>query len=168
MQDRIWIFQERTKGYTFWGAVDAHIEGGWNQNASYSGLTVAQANALSNNVLQTNSFFQPFYPSSLYGTNGSTVASNRVVQSLLLAEAIPAVSCAAGGNAVVDFGINNGTGNIDMMNKKKSDGNNGFIWPVDRLSSAYGNRWLHGDFKEVAYYFVYPLFDDVVTKGALK
>jgi hypothetical protein len=159
--NQVWIFQERSKGASFWNVADQNVDGGWVQNSCYSGLTLAQANALasSNSVLQTNAFFNPFVPSGLYTTNGSVIAASNNVRTELLAESIPAVSCPSGGNSVAYFGINNGAGSIDMMqNFENSDA----VWP--RQNSA----WWHGDFKDVAYYYVYMLFDDIVTKGTLK
>jgi hypothetical protein len=158
VQDRIWVFQERTKGYTFWGAVDSHVHGGWNQNPCYSGLSTNDANALSNSVLQTNSFFQLFFPTDLYTTNGSALVSNRAIRSVLLAEAVPAVSCAAGWTSLDVPTQSFGLGNVDMMTKKTP----GATWP------RQNGDWWHGDFKEVAYFYVYGLFDDVVDEGALR
>lgn len=30
------------------------------------------------------------------------------------------------------------------------------------------DHWLHGDFRDVAYFYNYPLYDDIVAKGNLK
>jgi hypothetical protein len=39
-------------------------------------------------------------------------------------------------------------------------------WP-DRGYPDY-RQWLHNDMKDVAYFFTYPLFDEIVTDGGLK
>lgn len=144
---------------------DLIARGGWDYNVSYTNndgstpLAGSQANLLSNDVIRTNSFFRPFIYDALYTTNGNATASDPHVRPKLLSEAIPAVSCAAGANNVPNFGINNGNGCIDMQQNYKNPNS-----PWARESG----RWLHGDFKEVAYYFVYQLYDDVVSKGVLK
>ena len=51
-----------------------------------------------------------------------------------------------------------------MTDEKRQDA----VWPPERIGSSSGDNWLHGDFKDVAYFYVYRLFDDVVTKGTLK
>ena len=160
---QIWIFQERNKGRSCWTGSDDQVVGGWEKNSYYSGLSVAQANALasSNSVMQTNSFFNPFAPSGLYTTNGSSIAASNNVRAQLLAEAIPAISCATGGNSIDTVTFTYGQGNIDMSTaRKRFDG----LWPTARADT----KWLHADFKDVAYYYVYRLFDDVVAKGSLK
>jgi hypothetical protein len=39
-------------------------------------------------------------------------------------------------------------------------------WP--RFDEVYENRWLHGDYQSVAYFFNYMLYKDIVMKGELK
>ena len=31
-----------------------------------------------------------------------------------------------------------------------------------------GRKWLHGDFRDVAYFYNFMLYDDIVSKGGLK
>ena len=35
-------------------------------------------------------------------------------------------------------------------------------------SDFYGANWLHSDMKDMAYFYVYPLYDELKTKGNLK
>lgn len=37
-----------------------------------------------------------------------------------------------------------------------------------RDSDFYGANWLHSDMKDMAYFYVYPLYDELKTKGNLK
>jgi hypothetical protein len=54
------------------------------------------------------------------------------------------------------------TRNADMNGMKNG-------WPAVRQSDdRLKNRWLHSDIKDVAYPFVYQVFDDVVQKGSLE
>jgi len=39
-------------------------------------------------------------------------------------------------------------------------------WPAARLANPdLGNRWLHSDLKNIAFLYVYELFDDIASKG---
>ena len=80
-----------------------------------------------------------------------------------LSGTLQGVDCAAGANHINAFGAN---GNVQldadcMANTDK--------WPAKRKSSENGVvrfRWEHSDFKNVAYFFVYKLFDKLIgTEG---
>jgi hypothetical protein len=79
--------------------------------------------------------------------SGMTVPNN--VRSNLFSEAITAVSRATGANDVSVF-LNNRVMNTDL---RRLSGN-GVVWPPERTASPYLTRWLHCDFREVAYPFV--------------
>ena len=36
------------------------------------------------------------------------------------------------------------------------------------VGQTYGKRWLHGDLKDVAFFYNFNLFKDIVGKGSLK
>ncbi len=116
------------------------------------------ANLLDDTVLMTKPFFKKGPHSELYasGAVGSQYAEKNV--KWLLANAMPALTLPAGGNKTVKFGLEN---NFDMQLRFR----NGDHWPATR-----GNlqNWRHGDLKDVAYPYVYPLFDKFVTLGGLK
>ena len=187
LKNQVWIFQEYNKGAiifgvldsdSWWALINPYQYGGWSFNFDYYVLNLqnqlapmptSQANALasSNSVLQTDSFFQQFYPTGangLYGTNGNAIAATYVEQSELLAKSVPAVSCAAGRNSINDTFFTFGQGNADMMSFRILTGPNQYQWPTSRSDQ----NWRHGDFKDVAYYFVYSLWDNVVQQGSLK
>lgn len=51
------------------------------------------------------------------------------------------------------------------MSLKRDD----FAWPWTRLTTpSIFDHWLHGDFRDVAYFYNYKLYGDVVVKGALQ
>lgn len=39
-------------------------------------------------------------------------------------------------------------------------------WP--RSGGDYNDRWLHNDIREIAYLYVYNVFDEIVNKGEMK
>lgn len=42
-------------------------------------------------------------------------------------------------------------------------------WPQERIEEFGPTpNWLHSDFKDVAYRYTYPVFDDMTTAGQLK
>jgi len=166
--EKAWVFQEKIKGGVLPAiliGVDSH--GGWGFNSAYDvqigedelgnpiydTMPPDQAAQLTDNQIRNNSFFKRFYRDDLYGTNGSTVASDAEVRGKILAEAIPATSRATGRN-VVSLTFNE---NIDMMDLKSG-------WPSGRSN---GN-WHHSDLKYVAYPYVHQFFEDLVYKGGLK
>ncbi len=75
---------------------------------------------------------------------------------LALAKHIPALSSPVGGRAALgqyhDFDLNDG----EYRN------NWGRIHPV------FGGAWLHSDMKDMAYFYVYKLYDQLVEKGSLR
>lgn len=170
-----WVAQELMKGEVQGDLLPfLSCHGGWGFNSSYNvvkpeegqlgteRMLPDQAASLSTNDLRTNSFFRPFYDYQLYTTNGSQLAAIPRVRAKLLAEAIPALSRATGKNMVEETFSNN---NVDMAKSMR----NGILWPESRLlDSDLKDRWLHSDFKETAYLYVYNLYDDIVHKGSLQ
>ncbi|MFO1521905.1 MAG: hypothetical protein U1G05_07660 [Kiritimatiellia bacterium] len=88
----------------------------------------------------------------------------------LLAEAIPALSVPAGGHPV-DWkkrDPNSDDTSIDLSSDPSiSD-------VINRWPAGYGgrdekaNRWLHGDYKDVAYLYVKGLYDKILVEGGLR
>lgn len=56
---------------------------------------------------------------------------------------------------------------IDMNN---SDPDNGVPRPNGwgRSHQVFGSAWLHSDMKDVAYFYVYKLYEQLIEKGNLK
>ncbi|MDO5317733.1 MAG: hypothetical protein Q4G65_03820 [bacterium] len=78
---------------------------------------------------------------------------------LALAKHVPALSSPVGGNAIT-FG-----NKIENHDLNSSDYRNG--WGRDK-DSTYKLNWLHSDMKDMAYFYVYKLYEQLVTKGSLK
>jgi hypothetical protein len=192
-----WVAQEMNKGLTNLVTIlnnDSH--GGWGFNSTPAsfpdGWSVSNlgtwrimtpsefaALGLSNSdredALRTMPFFRQFKSSDsdypLYNTNGlyedlgngSIGASNDqkyMTRAKILAEAIPALSFAAGSNEIQDMDILAGEDrNIDMYFELRT----GTTWPGERPD----DDWLHGDFKDIAYPYVYNLYDRFVEIGNL-
>ena len=86
-------------------------------------------------------------------SNGSTTASANRPQ--LLAEMFPARTLPAGANIVSVFG---NAANFDMPALYKNG------WPTDRGNDT---DWKHSDVKDVAYTYIYGLFDKFKTIAEL-
>lgn len=155
-REQAWVCQEMRKGTTLIWLGPGNAEAGWGFNDDYNGLTVSEANALSNSVVQTNSFFLHFDDEDLYGTNGSAVAQQPIIRGQLLADAIPTLSNPAGRNSLGGSVQEN----RDYMSHGGGTGFRRGIYPNDWPRED--NDWRHSDIKDIAYPFVYKAFDQVV------
>jgi hypothetical protein len=151
--------------------VDCH--GGWGFNdireRGYGRNTKPEkANALSDEKLRTTPFYKPFRAygafarNALYGKDGSAAALDPETRARLFGEALPCLSRAAGRNAVAKWGDG---GSCDMMTNYRKEG----VWPEKRQQDPNKmDRWLHGDFRDVGYFFNYRLYYDIVARGGLR
>jgi hypothetical protein len=162
--DRAWVNQEMRKGTTLIWLGPGNAEAGWGFNTAYTNangsypLSPAAANALTDDNIRTNSFFNCFDDEDLYGTNGSAVAQQPAMRRQLLADAIPALSNPAGRNSL---GSSAGQGNRDLDGFKRG------LWESDDWPQQ-DNRWHHSDLKRIAYPYNSKTFDQIVTDGGLK
>lgn len=97
-----------------------------------------------------------------------TPNSNEEVNELL-AYAIPALSFGSGGAVVNGFVKTNKE--INMNSYPVADG--GFDWPGERPLDRHPitqepRLWRHSDFKDVAYRYVYKLYDEMAFRGNIK
>lgn len=76
----------------------------------------------------------------------------------LLARGIPAMSCAVAPNPL------SGVESIDMEEKGPIAGKWSTVGHDDKYRAG---RWIHSDFKNVAIPYVYPMFQEMITKGVL-
>ncbi|MFC1747247.1 hypothetical protein ACFL2V_00415, partial [Pseudomonadota bacterium] len=176
-----WYVQERTKGTRALAGILApgFIEGGWGFNCKNPDTwlpsilcdetdDLAPATAFAdwpNERLREASFFRPFSVEDVYEDDGSdglfdSSASLAALnhQDHLLGFSIPALSHATGSSKLNMLGIEN----IDMQLTHQHG------WPLERGTTAGSADWRHSDAKDVAYRYVYKLYDDFVDKGVLK
>jgi len=173
-----WVNQELLKGTTLAWLGPMNAEAGWKFNEDYDVVVPpvwpnnsptlelmppAQANLLPLSVLATNSFFEHFDDEALYGINGSAVAAQPAVRAKLLADAIPALSNPAGGNPINNFNLPGQSRNHDMHGMKDND-----AWPQNRVQSDHGRDWLHSDIKNIAFRYVYKVFELISNEGGLQ
>ena len=154
-----WQKQETHKGVE---PIAGTLRGGWGFNCWYETVggepvqmyyAAAQANAMAANGSITNS------PVFSYG--GTPLNNRNATQDdiwLSLAKYIPAVSSPIGGTAPFD------ANNINLNDTTIVIRPNGW----GRNSGVYGQSWFHSDMKDMAYFYIYPLYDDLKTKGNLK
>jgi hypothetical protein len=109
-------------------------------------------------LLRKAPIFKRFLEQGLFGENGSQVAAEPKVRYDVLARGIPAMSYAAAANALPDIK------SIDMEMEGRVAGK----WPTVGHDDKYrAGRWIHSDFKNVALPYVYPMFQEMITKGVL-
>jgi len=116
------------------------------------------ANDIPDADLKMKPFFKKGSETDLYelGAIGSTYAKNNM--NRLLANAMPARTLPAGANKVNAIDPER---NLDMQLVFKNDNKD---WPADRGKLK---NWRHSDLKNVAYPFIYLMFDNIVTLGGL-
>jgi hypothetical protein len=121
--------------------------------------SVYQANGLSPSHLMDTPVFYP----SPTGMLTSTIEKN--LQNRILAYGIPALSTAIGHERVNLPQQGDEDKNINMNDVNVITRPNGWWRPG---SGGLDERWLHSDMVEVAYFYVYRLFNDFATRGELK
>lgn len=178
--EKAWVFQECAKGGVYPAIlVGVSSQGGWGFNSSQNGgygtnewlgypygyvwrqLNPGEASVtrVTDDNIRTNSFFKRFDNPSLYTPTGSALATNSAVRAVLLSEAIPSTSRATGRNQIEGYFQGN---NVDLMSKK-------VVWPAERPLDGNGQgRWLHGDFRDVAFPYLHEFYEDMVNKGGLQ
>lgn len=153
-----WHKQEVFKGrdqivgtsWAGWGFLRTAPESTYDQMLIYPDMTTA------NNADPSQLAEQPVFrwnPQSMMTNSISLTMRNEI-----LAKGMPALSGAAGAISVM--------GPFENNNMNSESYRNG--WPRLVSEEPYGQRWKHSDLKNVAYFFTYKLFNDVVTKGNLE
>jgi len=179
--EKAWALQELAKGTQRFGAtLTLDSQGGWGFNnywfvdqvspGSPSDVIkrrrqISEVAEIKREQVRTDPFFERFQDSRLMDPQaGSMAALEYQTRSKTLAEGIPALSFAVGRNEVAAYGS---TRNIDLMSLKNG-------WPAQRLNDAKmimpdgGGRWLHNDIADVAFRYVYKVFDYWCAQGDLK
>ena len=96
----------------------------------------------------------------VFSCSGTPLTNRNASQDdvwLSLAKYVPAISSPIGGCAA--FGNPDRAADLNSSSYRNGWG---------RTSSVYGASWLHSDMKDMSYYHVYPLYDEIVQKGGLK
>ncbi len=153
-----WQKQECLKGINF---VAGTTTAGWAFQCDKSGLIgggercyspAAATNLVVNGVVALNAVFKR-KPDEMFQPS---IAQSK--QDEIIAFAIPALSPAVG-SVLID-----NCSNVDV-NEESDSPNSLRINSWGRSDPAYGDRWLHSDIKDMAYYYVYKLFLDIRAKG---
>ncbi len=160
-----WAKQELFKGVSVWKVVNGlHIEnvnvaceGGWGINPYFAfrpdcylpfkGFMGLRFAGYTNSAVRP--LFTPFTDSSLH-RNGLDGRVDDILRARMLGDAIPAESFATGANALHDRAR---IVNYNMATYRQNGS--------PRLSSA---RWKHSDIKNVAFYYVYSVFEEFLTE----
>jgi len=141
-----WQKQELFKGRGGLGGTDW---AGWGFSGEY---TMSEANVATDDNLRTNAVFRQ-EPTTMFSSNITAQVQNDII-----AQGVPALSYAAGENAINIPGFYNY--NLDdSVNKPNGWGRSG---------SPYYDRWLHSDLKNMAYLYTYKLFNELVSQGGLQ
>ena len=155
-----WFAANDTAGWGFKGEIDPILyakyllyfpEPGEYWIPTYN---ASQANGLSSGDLMSSPVFYPT-PLAMFSATIDPDTRNRI-----LAYAIPSLSTAIGHEMVAILGSRN-------INMNALDRPNGW-WRPASFGNNLGERWLHSDMFEVAYCYVYKLFDDFAERGELK
>ena len=106
----------------------------------------------------------------MHSTNLFTIADAKKryeLRARFLADAIPAESFAMGANRFVNKVGCERIGNISMM---EDCVDNEKIWPKERRDKDHPEKllWHHSDWKQLAYCFVYKLFDKITKNDGGK
>lgn len=119
---------------------------------------------------ETNGFYPGYLGSRLMAPLGDADADHEarklVTFAKCLGEGIPALSFAQGSNPSATFEKTGMGGNLDLDTNYNPSSRIGFKngWPASRSNI----NWRHGDLLNVAYTFIFPLFDILATDGGSK
>ena len=155
-----WQKQETRKGID---PIAGTLDGGWGFYCwpeSVGGETVTrsysatEANAMVASGAVTN---RPVFSCSGTPLNNRNATQDDI--RLSLAKYIPAISSPVGRVEILD-----GNASFDLNSSVAVPRPNGW----GRSHSVYQKSWLHSDMKDMAFYYVYPLYNKIITQGGLK
>ena len=178
-----WVNQEIAKGgqNILAGGLFHDLNGGWRFNFFHSAppsgyfvlrepfyvprermYTVAEAATITNAQLRQKPFFAPFLFSDLHDpAKGSAEAAKTEVKYKTLASGIPASSYAIACNSIDE--INFGGGPLNRNFNIEAQFKNGWL----ENTGSEGDDWLHSDFKDVTFTYVYPMYEKMIDLGEL-
>jgi chitodextrinase len=169
-----WKLQEMVKGASVLSSAAAAVlerrQGGWGFSTEWNILEDIepgpgtnwqshrrppnQTATIPSDGLKTEPFFRRFLEPDLMSADATTAsnkAGEKKVQYDVLARAIPAMSNAVAANR------------LDSLN------DNNYDMPADKPNGWHDatNRWKHSDFCYVALPYVYPMFQEMISRGGL-
>lgn len=158
-----WTQNEIMKGHPLAALITKDTHAGWRFDEEWDigdrTRTPDEAARLLLNpqLLRRDSFFRFFKYVDLYDDDkGSAEGSKKQVQHELLAAAIPAMSYAAAANPIEELNPEQGENrNFNMMNQRNGG------WPRNT------GHWQHSDFRDVAFSYVVPMFQEMINQGKL-
>jgi len=186
----VWKTQELLKGVGWTRSLGAlpmeRSQGGWGFNSAWRGrfmpsgpdrmlggrfalLAPDVAARITPAQLRVHPFFRPFELRSLHvpvvAPVSPLIEAPRVRYDLL-ARGLPALSPAAGAIPIPSLGGKASVANYDLETQGRTRAGS---WPTEgHRSPLTHGRWLHSDFKNVALPYVYPLFQTMINRGALR
>ena len=163
-----WQHQELWKGRTYGEYLGGTTWSGWNIDESFvvlDKISVSTAQQMTDEDFKTNTVFY-CYPSSMNSTNISLL-----VRAAHLTMGIPALAKATGVSSLSPVVLPNNNFDLNQTEKQSLDNNVSELinrpneWPT---RAKWKSRWLHSDIKDVAYFYIFNLFNQIITKGNLK
>ena len=151
-----WQKQETRKGID---PIAGTLDGGWGfycWSESVGGETVTRSYSATEASAMVASGAVTNRP--VFSCSGTPLNNRNATQDdiwLSLAKYVPAISSPVGGTAAL------GSEDHNLNGQSYRDG-----W--GRQDSVYDQDWLHSDMKDMAFRFVYPLYNELVQKGMLK
>jgi hypothetical protein len=168
-----WVSQEYAKGGSSIAAFGlSRTQAGWGFNLDRMEMNsegspvptppnYTTQTFISNESLIERPFFSPFNESALHNIYyGSAKAAETKVQYDLLASGLPAMSYAVAANP-----MNGMAENIDMETLKTDSTE----WPKQNHETQLSaGKWLHSDMREVAFCYLYRMYEKMINLGNLK
>ena len=165
-ENHCWQKQEVLKGLT---TAAGTLSGGWGfnvwqeydqQSDEMKSVRYSPAAALASGSITNRPVFSVMDAAEMLNPNAT---EDDVF--LALAKHVPALSSPVGGNAVERSPIRE---NVDMnLNEDRNGVPRPNGWGRNK-DSTYKLNWLHSDMKDMAYYYIFKLYEQLVTKGNLK
>ncbi len=128
-------------------------------------ISVSKAQQMTDEDFKTNTVFY-CYPSSMDSTNISPL-----VRTAHLTMGIPALAKATGARNLSPVIIPHNNVDLNQTESQMPDDNSNELLNKPNGWPSRGNcdlRWLHSDIKDVAYFYVFNLFEKTIIKGNLK
>ena len=159
-----WQKQETHKGVE---PVAGNLKGGWGfycwiQSIGDEEFPVCYPASTANDMVANGSITN--HP--VFAVDGTQMDNRNATQDdiwFALAEYVPAVSSPVGGYPVLAVPGRDIDLNLDSSDQGIPRPNG---W--GRNDDVYLDKWFHSDMKDMAYFYVYPLYDELKTKGNLK